>query len=121
MSRLSYREPLDALDRSRYAPWLRELRHQSGIYVIRDRRTSTVLYVGESHTGQLYDTITRHFQTWRGAQGRHEYDRARVDVAARVVPAPSAYAHQVSLIKKLRPRDNEVHASTKTNANDFRD
>jgi excinuclease UvrABC nuclease subunit len=121
-SRLVYRDPCDAADRSRWAPWLRELRHQSGCYVIRSKKTREILYVGESHTGQLYDTITRHFQSWIRF-GRDEYNRNAVELATRIVPAPSAYAHQVRLIKTLRPKDNVVHADDgkKTNPNDFKD
>lgn len=36
----------------------------SGAYVI--EVAGEVLYVGSSHKGALYGTITRHFQAWRG-------------------------------------------------------
>jgi len=48
-----------------YPEWLRNLRGSSGVYVIRDARTSEVLYVGESHSGRVYETLTRHFQEVR--------------------------------------------------------
>lgn len=109
MKRLAYRDPVDPSDGSKYAPWLRELVNASGVYVIRSRRTREILYVGESHTGQLYKTLTRHFQSWFlvGFSGR-TYSRNAVDVAARRCPAPSAVACQNGLIERLKPRDNIV-------------
>jgi hypothetical protein len=51
--------------REPYPDWIRELRDKSGVYVIRDRASREVLYVGESHGDNLYKTLTRHFQTVR--------------------------------------------------------
>lgn len=48
-----------------YPAWLRALRGESGVYVIRDRRSHEILYVGESSAGRLYETLTRHFQEVR--------------------------------------------------------
>jgi hypothetical protein len=92
------------------------------VYVIRElqRDGSTVtVYVGESHTGRLYQTLTRHFQTWRrskkfwtgqyGGQGHDPgltYPRDRVTVAARVLSPDRALDEEARLIKRLRPRDN---------------
>jgi hypothetical protein len=47
-----------------YPDWVRALKDQSGVYIIREQRE--VVYVGSS-VGRLYDTLTRHFQ-----QVRHE-------------------------------------------------
>ena len=47
----------------------RDLDGKSGVYVIREG--SEIVYVGESHTNRLYDTLTRHFQ-----QVRHEAQEA---------------------------------------------
>src|SRR5262245_12003108 len=52
----------------RYPAWIDELRGKSGVYVIREIQrdgSSEVVYVGESHSGRLYETLTRHFQAWR--------------------------------------------------------
>jgi hypothetical protein len=52
----------------RYPDWLRALRGKSGVYIIRERQrdgSNPVVYVGESHAGRLYQTLTRHFQTVR--------------------------------------------------------
>ena len=58
--------------------------------MIRETETREIVYVGSS-AGTLYDTLTRHFQTWRRYKGfwrgqyaeGHDpgltYDRARVD------------------------------------------
>jgi hypothetical protein len=104
----SYRPPEDARDPRRFARWLRALwgTGASGVYVIRDARTLDVLYVGESHTGRLYDTLTRHFQVWPGRQSRQTYERTSVDVAIAVVPARAAVSRQNELIERLEPRHN---------------
>jgi hypothetical protein len=101
-----------------YPAWLRSLRGRSGVYVIRDARTGEILYVGESHTGRLYETLTRHFQEWRRWKGfwrgqygeGHDpgltYPRDRVEVAVRVTAPSDAIAHEARLIRRLAPRDN---------------
>jgi len=105
-----------------YPSWVRELQGKSGVYVIRERQrdgSDPVVYVGESHTGRLYHTLTRHFQTWRrskkfwsgqyGGQGHDPgltYPRDRVTVAARVLPPARAMEEETRLIARLRPRDN---------------
>ena len=106
-----------------YPDWVRMLDGKSGVYILReiqDDGTTEIVYVGESHTGRLYQTLTRHFQTWRRAKkfwtgqytGRQShdpgltYDRERITVAVRVLPAARALAEEARLIARLRPRDN---------------
>jgi hypothetical protein len=51
-----------------YPDWVRRLDGKSGVYVIRETKpdgSSVIVYVGESHTSRLYQTLTRHFQTVR--------------------------------------------------------
>jgi hypothetical protein len=117
-SGLTYR-PLGK-PRERYPEWVDELRGRSGVYVIRewDEGEPRVVYVGESHTDRLYETMTRHFQKWRrwkgfwrGQYGRgHDpgltYKRELVEVAARVTSADDALDEEARLIQRLRPRDN---------------
>lgn len=103
-----------------YPDWLRAIKGESGVYVIRDRATGETLYVGESHTGRLYETLTRHVQEWRrwknwwkGQYGEgHDpgltYERDRVDVAVRVTRADDAIDEELRLIRRLKPRDNLV-------------
>lgn len=96
--------------------WLRG-RRESGVYALIDRRSREVLYIGESHSGRLYDTITRHFRSWsiprgRDAQGRRfggtTYDRARIAIAYATTPAELAQETQYAEIQRLRPRDNDI-------------
>src|SRR5262249_54631553 len=51
-----------------YPDWVRALRDRAGVYVIREVETREIVYVGSS-TGQLYATMTRHFQAWRRLKG----------------------------------------------------
>lgn len=108
----------------RYPAWVHALRGKSGVYVIRERQrdgSNPIVYVGESHSSRLYQTLTRHFQTWRrlkkfwrdqyGGQGHDPgltYDRARCTVAVRVLPADRAMDEEARLIMRLRPRDNLI-------------
>ena len=101
-----------------YPDWIRDLRGKSGVYVIRDRSTSEILYVGESHTSKLYETLTRHFQIWRRYKGfwrgqyaeGHDpgitYARNSVEVAARITSPARAIDEEARLIRRLEPRDN---------------
>lgn len=108
--RLTYRAPLEGTG---YADWLRELRGKSGCYVIRARDTHKVYYVGESHTGRLYDTITRHFQAWTGKTAGVRYIARNVEVAALTYRSPEkAKNAQWILITNLRPCDNTQRGTT---------
>lgn len=89
----------------RYPAWLDELREKNGVYVIRDAGSGGTLYVGESHTGRLYETLTRHVQRWELPEA-HTYQRARVEVAFRLTDASDAPAMQREYICTLNPRDN---------------
>ncbi|MBV8757170.1 MAG: peptidoglycan DD-metalloendopeptidase family protein [Deltaproteobacteria bacterium] len=100
-----------------YPEWVRALRGKAGVYVIRDTTSREIVYVGSSTT-QLYDTLTRHFQTWRRWKGfwrgqygeGHDpgltYPRHRVEVAVRVTSPNQALDEEMRLIRKLKPRDN---------------
>lgn len=106
-----------------YPDWVRALDGKSGVYILReiqDDGTTETVYVGESHTGRLYQTLTRHFQTWRRAKkfwsGQYTgsqshdpgltYKRERIMAAVRVLPAAQALEEESRLIVRLRPRDN---------------
>ena len=86
----------------------------SGVYAVYDK-AGRLLYVGESHSGRLYDTITRHFRAWEIARlddGRRRggamYDRAKVSLFWWVLPAERAQAEQYRMIQALKPRDNAI-------------
>jgi len=109
---LNYRSPVGD-GPGTFAQWLRDLRNQSGAYVIRSKDTREVFYVGESHTGNLYKTITRHFHKWQDTRGwfaedfpHHNYSRHHVEVAIRRTPPKAAIGTQDNLIQRLGPRDN---------------
>lgn len=104
-----------------YPAWVRALRGKSGSYVIKAVGLfgSTIVYVGESHSGRLYETMTRHFQGWSRDKGFFRgwfvvsendpgttYDRAACEVAVRITSAGRALDAQAELIRKLKPRDN---------------
>lgn len=106
-------------DAGPYPASLRALfgRDVSGAYAIRDRESGEVLYVGESHSGRLYHTLTRHMQRWRrssssgrGMTGANDpgttYRREDVEVRWSVVSASSAMALETRWIRLLDPRDN---------------
>lgn len=97
-----------AREGGQFAGWLDATKGRSGVYVVRSVLTRTVLYVGESHTGNLYRTITRHFFDWRDRSGRHHYTVGilPVEVAVRLLPASRAVEEQDRLIVRLRPRHN---------------
>jgi len=102
-----------------YPEWVRALKDEAGVYVIRDAETHEVLYVGSS-SGRLYDTLTRHLQTWRrykgfwrgqfaeGADPGLTYPRGEVEVAVRLTSPDDALDEEMRLIARLRPRDNQI-------------
>lgn len=113
--------PVPAVGRDgRYSAELAKLRGRnvSGVYALFLTATRECVYVGESHTGRLFETITRHFRAWKAprrlpyANGRTSggttYDRAEISVAWVIVPARDAQVVQFAEISNLRPRDNEV-------------
>jgi hypothetical protein len=102
-----------------YPEWVRALKGKAGVYVIRDLESHEVLYVGSS-SGRLYDTLTRHFQTWRrwkgfwkgqygeGSDPGLTYPRAAVEAAVRLTKPDDALDEEMKLIARLRPRDNQI-------------
>lgn len=106
-----------------YPKWVRELKGKSGAYAIRHVGwfSNTVVYVGESHSGNLYKTLTRHFARWnRGkkwwigayrpqqSDPGHTYDRGDCEVAIFVGNKEAALKKQAAWIQTLKPRDNLV-------------
>ena len=109
-----------------YPAWLRALEQSSGVYAIRVPGvfSPTVVYVGESHSGRLLKTVTRHFQYWSRGKGwwdgmfapSSDADPGRTcprgdcEVAIQPCPASQAIALQYKWIKSLAPRDNIIGA-----------
>lgn len=101
----------------RYHAHLAELRsyEASGVYAI--LKGNRVLYVGESHTGRLYDTITRHFRSWRvdpandrlgRRRGGTTYDRHASRVIYLITDPREAQDVQYAEIQRLGPEDNQI-------------
>jgi hypothetical protein len=102
-----------------YPDWIRALKDKAGVYIIREIGTREILYVGSS-AGTLYDTLTRHFSTWRRYKGfwrgqygeGHDpgltYDRDSVEVAVRITSPSAALDQEMRLIARLQPRDNLI-------------
>ena len=77
------------------------------MYVIRNEAFGAVMYVGESHSGKLYGTLTRHFQKWGGRGSGNTYPIFNSGVAVELLAPSAALDRQRALIAKLRPLDNE--------------
>jgi hypothetical protein len=104
--RLDFASVRRADGRRGFADWVRALVGQDGVYVIRDAATGAILYVGESHRGRLYHTLTRHFQSWSGFGSGPTYHPDFVEVAVILTDAATAPYQQFALIQALRPLDN---------------
>lgn len=100
--------------------WMHGFKKSCGVYAIRDKSSKKVLYVGSSKS-RLYDTITRHFQSWRRSKrfwkdytGPHDpgmtYDRSRCEVAVIVTDCGDHLDEEARQIQRLHPRDNLVMA-----------
>ena len=97
--------------KGRYFPdWMNEFNGKSGAYIIRDRSSKRILYIGESHTGRLAATLKRHFWTWEDEPEREHFtfDPAAVEVAFYVTTRKAAKAIQDELIAHYLPRDNKA-------------
>ena len=102
-----------------YPDWVRDLKGEAGVYLIRDRKSRELLYVGSS-ARRLSDTLTRHFQAWRRWKGfwrgqygeGHDpgltYPRNSVEVAVRRTKPSASLDEEMRLIARMRPRDNQI-------------
>lgn len=79
----------------------------SGVYLISEVGIiGTIVYIGESHTGQLRKTMLRHFQKWKGQTAGPTYSPENHRVAFIKTTAANAVQSQNNLINEVRPRDN---------------
>jgi hypothetical protein len=96
------------------ADWVRALRGKSGVYLIRsvpsilNLYTSSVLYIGESHTAKLYETLTRHFQHWEGRTSGPTFAHSQVEVRVIVTKPARAVELQDKLICRYKPERNRT-------------
>lgn len=90
-------------------PILNSKEKQSGVYLIKSKRTGIVVYVGFS-SGKLYHTIFRHFQKWtdiqKVVQTRFTYKKTGYTVRVIMTTASRAAIIEKYLIMKMEPRDN---------------
>ena len=86
----------------------------SGVYVIKARGflgLGEVLYVGESHSGRLKATLSRHFQRWKGKTAGPTYPKESLVFVHRT-KAENAVEVQNAFIAELSPRDNTAGKPT---------
>lgn len=114
MSRYHWATPLRDDGRRGFADWVRSLRGHDGVYLIRDAAHRQILYIGESHTGRLYETLTRHLYAWSGFGAGPSYDPRAVEVAVIVAETPldDPVADQYALIQRHEPPDNVMDGRT---------
>jgi hypothetical protein len=112
MARLRWRSPVVA-DGS-FAEWIYALREHNGVYLIRDARTHEIVYIGESHTNRLFETMTRHLYAWNGRGSGPSYHPTVVELAVIVAETPldDPVADQYALIQQHEPRDNVMDGHT---------
>jgi hypothetical protein len=91
-----------------FPDWINTFTNSSGVYIIRRRSDKKILYIGESHTGNLAKTIKRHFWKWSDAPERphNTYEPDEVEIAIRTSPQKAARSFQNRLIRRYLPRDN---------------
>ncbi len=104
-----------------YPPWIADLRGRSGVYVLRAPGASgapEIVYVGQSGSDRLYETMTRHFQAWRRWNNWHRgrfteghdpgltYERDTAEAAVIVTAPQHSLTLEARLIRRLCPRDN---------------
>ena len=113
-------------DSEPWPEWTRAYGISCGVYVIRDKGSKSVLYVGSSKS-RLYDTITRHFQQWKrtvkgrkkarysyeaSSYGQHDpgltYSRGHCEVAVYLTSCEKRLEEEADAIRRLKPRDNLV-------------
>ena len=77
---------------------------KSGAYIIKDKNTNKILYVGSSRTN-LYKTMYRHFQSWEDKQKRAVYGKYKTKVRVILTSPQRARNLEIGLVKKYSPRD----------------
>lgn len=86
-----------------YPAWVDETKGRSGVYAI--KHGDVLVYIGESHTDRLYETMTRHFQRWE-LEGANTYPRSSSTVAVTFTAPNEAPPLQAHRIATMQPRDN---------------
>jgi len=80
---------------------------QTGCYIIRNRFTKSIEYVGFSGS-DLYKTIYRHFQSWKDSkQKRVVFDKSGYQVKIIFATKEKAKYLEKYLVLKLKPLQND--------------
>jgi hypothetical protein len=99
--------------RGEYALWLAQTAGANGVYIIRKKvrkgAKPVILYVGESHTHRLRETLQRHFQGWTGRTAGPTFDAKKTEVAIEIfLLGDEAIDRQNALIRRFHPIHNVV-------------
>jgi excinuclease UvrABC nuclease subunit len=80
---------------------------KAGVYLIRDKHTFDIVYIGMSQTN-IYDALYRHFQKWSDVVQRVVFqDRENYEVRVIICETPQqAVITERRLIKRLNPSEN---------------
>ena len=85
---------------------LKKFMNKAGVYLIKE--SGKLTYIGYS-AGNLYKTITRHFQTWNDpTQPRFFYERSKCTIRVVLTTPKQAAALEETLIQKYKPTDNKL-------------
>ncbi|HWD19344.1 MAG TPA: hypothetical protein VHB20_08685 [Verrucomicrobiae bacterium] len=99
----------ELMDGRKYRSWVSDLSGKSGVYVIREKGLfGGIVYIGESHTGRLKNTLLRHFQHWTGPTKGPTFARSKVEVAVVPTRKDRAVELQNKLIAEHSPKLNEI-------------
>lgn len=100
----AWRAPWD-FEAETWRDWLDEIRGFCGVYRIRDASSGEMLYIGESHSHRLYETLLRHFSAWRNNESR-TFAREEVQVSVRLCDPHEAAEMQFDALRKWPTRFN---------------
>lgn len=108
-----------------YALWLAKTAGANGVYVIRQKarkgQKGKILYIGESHTHRLRETLQRHYQDWNGKTAGPTFNASRTEVAIEIfLLGDDAIRRQNELIRKHKPQYNTVIPDVENDPQDRR-
>ena len=94
------------LESGRVSPHIACARGSKGVYMVRKKGEEPLLYIGTSES-QLYKTILRHFQSWKGRQKRTVYPKQGYEVKVILTNRKGqATRLEKALIIDKKPKDN---------------
>lgn len=103
MKKTNWKEPYKKVD-GKISTNFRNTYQKSGVYIIKDKKTNKILYVGGS-SNNVYRTMYRHFQEWSDKQKRATYKKFGTKIRVILGTKNQAFRLERYLTKKLDPRD----------------